>query len=143
MAKSGLKLAAARTIDRISVAENGSTSARASGCQSGAPARVGLLESRPASTAWSRIVLSTPRPPEIEVSVRSARSSAIRRLIESRLKYSDVTGLAPSFGSRCFFRNHAFPFSVEGCSFRVCAYSFIASSATWANVGTAFTATRG
>jgi hypothetical protein len=77
------------------------------------------------------------------VSVRSARSSAIRRLSARRLKFSDVTALEPSFGSRCFFRNHAFPFSVEGWSFRVCAYSFIASSATWANVGTAFIAARG
>jgi len=59
------------------------------------------------------------------------------------LKFSAVTDLVPNFGRRCLFKNHEWPFSVEGWSFRVCAYSFIASSATWANVGTAFTAARG
>ena len=136
-ANSGLKLAAARTIARISAAENGSTSGLASATQSAAAPRIGLDGNSPMSTAWSRTILSPARAVLRVLSARSPRSSAIRRRIESREKFSDVTLVVPSLGRRWCFKNQAWPALVLGCSFRVCAYSFVASSATVANVGTA------
>jgi hypothetical protein len=69
------------------------------------------------------------------LSARSPRSSAIRRRIESREKFSGVTWVVPSLGRRWCFKNHAWPASVLGCNFRVWPYNFIASAATTAKVG--------